>query len=151
MAVLPAWMRLTFKGRINRFRYFWYPIGVGFIIAIPDFIFLGIYGLRAVALGEAPPFVSSIHAIIQLLNTLYLVSFGVRRLKDLDKSGWLILVLIIPLVNVGLFLYLLFFKGTDGQNQYGPDPLEYERYSDYLDHINGNNTSNSGNRFERAN
>lgn len=47
-----------------------------------------------------------------------------RRLHDLDKSGWWMLLLCVPLVNILFYIYILFFKGTEGQNQYGEDPLQ---------------------------
>jgi uncharacterized membrane protein YhaH (DUF805 family) len=46
----------------------------------------------------------------------------IRRLHDLGKPGthgWLLLV---PMYNIYLQLILVFAKGVDGQNQYGPDP-----------------------------
>ena len=36
----------------------------------------------------------------------------------------LLLLCILPFVNLGLLLYVLFKKGTEGDNAYGPDPLE---------------------------
>jgi len=47
-----------------------------------------------------------------------------RRLHDLDKSGWWMLLLFVPLVNILFYIYILFFKGTEGPNQYGEDPLQ---------------------------
>lgn len=49
---------------------------------------------------------------------------GVRRLHDLDKSGWWMLLLCVPLVNILFYIYILFFKGTEGPSQYGEDPLQ---------------------------
>ena len=51
-------------------------------------------------------------------------SLGIRRLHDLDKTGWFSLIYFIPVVNVIFELYLLFCKGTEGMNRYGSDPLE---------------------------
>ena len=55
---------------------------------------------------------------------IYRIMMGVRRLHDLDKCGWWMLLLIVPLVNLFFCLYLLFFKGTEGPNEYGDDPLQ---------------------------
>lgn len=46
----------------------------------------------------------------------------VRRMHDQDKSGWFILVNLIPYVGGLIMLVLSFLPGTDGENQYGPDP-----------------------------
>ena len=48
---------------------------------------------------------------------------AIRRLHDLNRSGWFLIAAIIPLLNFVLGIYLLFFKGTEGYNQYGEDPL----------------------------
>jgi len=52
-----------------------------------------------------------------------MLAVQVRRLHDIDKSGWNILWFIIPLV--GLVLTILWFcrRGTVGDNRFGPDPL----------------------------
>ena len=51
------------------------------------------------------------------------IMISIRRLHDLNRSGWFILIFCIPYVDVLFGLYLLFFKGTNGYNKYGPDPL----------------------------
>ena len=48
----------------------------------------------------------------------------IRRLHDIDLTGYFVLLNFIPFVNLGLLLYVLFKKGTEGDNAYGPDPLE---------------------------
>jgi uncharacterized membrane protein YhaH (DUF805 family) len=45
----------------------------------------------------------------------------VRRLHDQDKTGWLALLGLIPLINLVLLVFM-FLEGTKGSNQYGPDP-----------------------------
>ncbi len=46
----------------------------------------------------------------------------VRRLHDIDKSGWFILVSLIPAVGGIILLVLLCLDGTPGDNRYGPSP-----------------------------
>jgi len=51
------------------------------------------------------------------------LSVTVRRLHDLDRSGWWFWLGLVPLVG-GLILLVWFcMKGTEGDNQYGPNPL----------------------------
>ena len=48
------------------------------------------------------------------------IAVGIRRLHDTDKSGWWLLIGLIPLVGI---IVLIVFFATDGQpgpNQYGP-------------------------------
>ena len=50
----------------------------------------------------------------------------VKRWHDRDKSGWMILLILIPIVNIiGFFWTLIecgFLDGTIGPNKFGPDP-----------------------------
>jgi len=48
----------------------------------------------------------------------------IKRLHDLDKSGWMSLLLFVPLANIYLFIICGFFKWTPGKNKYWEDPLE---------------------------
>ena len=47
----------------------------------------------------------------------------VRRHHDGNRSGWWILLGLIPLIGPLILLFLYIKKGTDGPNEYGPDPL----------------------------
>src|SRR5690348_5399961 len=50
------------------------------------------------------------------------LSVTVRRLHDTNRSGWFLLLAIIPIVGPIWLLVLLATKGTDGENTYGADP-----------------------------
>jgi len=50
-------------------------------------------------------------------------SFLVRRLHDLNKNGLLCLLSFVPVLNLLLDIYLLFFPGTVGEKKYGTQPL----------------------------
>ena len=47
---------------------------------------------------------------------------GVKRLHDIDASGWWAILMLIPLVNFFLGIVLLFRKGTNGENRFGLPP-----------------------------
>jgi len=55
---------------------------------------------------------------------IFLPSFtvGVRRLHDTNRSGWTLLLSLIPIA--GLIILIVFWvkEGTAGENKYGPDP-----------------------------
>lgn len=62
-------------------------------------------------------------AIFTLLVAAILnVIFSVRRLHDMNKSGWVALLGFVPLVNWIFFVYLVFQDGTIGPNAFGADP-----------------------------
>lgn len=50
----------------------------------------------------------------------------VRRLHDINKSGWWILVGLIPLVGGIWLIILLCTDGTPDENQFGPNPKNVE-------------------------
>lgn len=53
------------------------------------------------------------------------VSVSVRRLHDINRSGWWMLL---SLTIIGWFFPLMFWhvrKGTDRDNRFGPDPLSF--------------------------
>lgn len=64
------------------------------------------------------------------------VNMTIRRLHDLNKSGWLILLALVPIINLFFWLYILCFKGTDGANNFG-DPRPASLAEVYIGSIYG--------------
>lgn len=62
--------------------------------------------------------------LLSLLILYFVVTIAqeIKRLHDLNHSGWWSLARMIPLVYIIYFLWLLFIDGTVGQNRYGTDP-----------------------------
>ena len=54
------------------------------------------------------------------------LSVSVRRLHDTDRSGWWLLICLIPLVGAIWFLVLMVFDSTPGNNRFGPNPKALE-------------------------
>jgi uncharacterized membrane protein YhaH (DUF805 family) len=75
-----------------------------------------VFGILTWILGDRGQWVQIILAILAGIAGIFM---GIKRLHDLDKSGWLYLLGIIPIVSFFFALYLIFFKGTDGNNKYG--------------------------------
>ena len=50
------------------------------------------------------------------------IAVGVRRLHEIGKSGWCLLLFLIPIVNIVLVFLWLCKAGDTGANQYGEDP-----------------------------
>jgi uncharacterized membrane protein YhaH (DUF805 family) len=66
-----------------------------------------------------------------VINILYVLvifipnlAVSVRRLHDIDKSGWWIFINLIPLIGSIWYLVLLATDGNPGDNQYGQNPKE---------------------------
>jgi uncharacterized membrane protein YhaH (DUF805 family) len=64
--------------------------------------------------------VSGLFGLAVLLPGLAL---AVRRLHDLDRTGWWIFLGVIPLVGAIILLIWFCSRGTDGPNRFGRDPL----------------------------
>ncbi len=63
--------------------------------------------------------------IVALYLTLVWISFAitVKRWHDRDKSGWWILIGMIPIIGpIWQFVETGCLRGTIGSNRYGPDP-----------------------------
>jgi uncharacterized membrane protein YhaH (DUF805 family) len=49
------------------------------------------------------------------------LAVSVRRMHDINKSGWFLLITFIPFGNI-FILFSLASEGSKGKNEYGPDP-----------------------------
>ena len=96
--------------------------------------FWGTVGILSVITGTIGHGKSKYAAVLTMLVLLlcvcmffvcgiYNLLLGIRRCHDVNHSGWLILLLFIPVIGNIFSLYLLCAKGTAGPNSYGEDPL----------------------------
>lgn len=108
-------MFFSFEGRLNRKPYFFGNLALALIS--------GAFG--TIMDNSSSTLISILGFIIGIAAIIGSASLMVKRLHDLDKGGIWVLLALIPLVNFFFGIYLLFFKGTDGYNQYGEDPLTY--------------------------
>ncbi len=106
----------SFKGRLGRLRYLSYAFGIPILMVA----LLGIAAAILIPISETLGGVIAAVGGIAILGVC--ISFGLRRLHDLDKSGWWMLLLIVPLVNIIMALYMLFARGVEGSNEYGLEP-----------------------------
>jgi len=104
---------VTFRGRASRSEYwFWTLFAV--LLTVAGYI-------ADTALFESPD--PGLFAPLVSLG-LFLPGWAIsiRRLHDLDRTGWWLLL---ALTVVGIILVLIWdcMKGTSGPNRFGPDPL----------------------------
>lgn len=97
----------NFNGRARRAEYWWFMLG-NFILGIIAMIIDGVIGIAL--MGPYGPF----YSILLLATIIPSIAVAVRRMHDVGKSGWFILI---PIYN----LILAFTEGDRGQNEYGPD------------------------------
>jgi uncharacterized membrane protein YhaH (DUF805 family) len=103
-----------FDGRAGRAEFWWFALAT-WLIFLVLWIVTGILFAIADALGV----IASI-AIIGLSLALIIPSIAVaiRRLHDTDKSGWWLLIGLIPFGGIVLLIFYI-LEGTPGPNQYG--------------------------------
>lgn len=104
----------TSDGRIGRLRYLAYSFGAtAALLLMAAALFCLMIGVpTGVALLRDLGFVP-------VLAVSFMMS--IRRLNDLDRSGWWSLLLLAPLINLLFGLWLLLAPGTKGENSYGPE------------------------------
>lgn len=103
---------VDFNGRAPRAE-FWYFVLFNLIIAL-------VVGGVGYAIGFSK--LSSLYSLLVLLPTL---AVSVRRLQDTGKSGWFILVGLIPLVGALILIYFYAQASQPGENQYGANPKDH--------------------------
>ena len=109
------YLNVLFAGRLNRRTYL---VG-GFLIGIVYYVVLYIVGL----LGHNA-LTSLLTLVIVLLVMVIGFSMSAKRWHDLGQSGWLSLLLLIPLINFFVWLYLVLAPGKSGSNAYGSQPAD---------------------------
>ncbi|MCG8394567.1 MAG: DUF805 domain-containing protein [Pseudomonadales bacterium] len=119
---------LSMSGRIGRMRYFVYASGLTFLFYLVLGIAAAILVPGLMSGGEqaagAGAMILGVIAFVGMIGVL-VMSWGymVRRLNDFNASGWLSLLMLVPLANLVLALIMLFKKGSEGSNQYGAAPV----------------------------
>lgn len=101
------------KGRIGRVRYLAYSMCTTMAISFA-------VGILMFATGETPGLLAMVLMYIPIIAISIILV--VRRLNDMNRSGWLAPLILVPIVNFLFGLYLLFGSGTEGPNEYGPAP-----------------------------
>lgn len=97
----------TADGRLGRIRYLMYTMGVGIV------------GMLIAALLALIPGIGVFLAVVTYIGVLVVSVFlTIQRCHDFNTTGWLSLLLIVPIAS----LIFYFIPGTKGSNQYGLQP-----------------------------
>jgi uncharacterized membrane protein YhaH (DUF805 family) len=109
-----AWQnKFVYEGRASRSAYWWFAL----FMAIVSIGFDIIVGVLAAATHSG--------GVIAILFALFLIGYlivglplAVRRLHDTDRSGWWLLLSLVPLGGLVVFVFSL-LEGTRGPNRFG--------------------------------
>ena len=108
-----------FRGRINRRSYI---VGTLASEMVEFLILLAANSLIHINTHLAALVILLLVLLAFVVPGLFFISLAIRRFHDIDKSGFYILWLFVPLINFYYLLVLLFERGTVGPNRYGPPP-----------------------------
>ncbi|WP_022963882.1 DUF805 domain-containing protein [Halopseudomonas pelagia] len=106
----------VFSGRARRKEYWFFALFNMLAMLVLSFVdgMIGLYSMEA-GMG----LLSGIYALAILIPSL---AVTVRRLHDISRSGWWILIAFIPLIGALVLLVFTVLDSKPGSNQYGPDP-----------------------------
>ncbi len=130
--IMPYRRYADFSGRSGRQEYWMFVL---FTILV--YLGLAVLGLIAVlsmggsgdfASNGSPPvaaiLVIALAVIFVLGSIIPSIAVQVRRFHDQDKSGWFVLLSLIPYAGGLIIFIFMLLEGTRGPNQYGPDPRD---------------------------
>lgn len=110
----------VFTGRARRAEYWYFALATCLLQLVVVMVMV-VLGVVALTEGDATlllliPILSVVTNLLYLAVLIPTIAVGVRRMHDVDMSGWFLLV---PFYN----LYLAVQPGTVGPNRFGPDPI----------------------------
>ena len=107
---------VDFHGRARRKEYWMFTL-FNMIFAIIAAILDNVIGTASPTLGYG--IIYGIYALVTIIPGL---AVSVRRLHDIGKSGWMILIIFIPLIGAIWLLILMMLDGNSDENKYGTNP-----------------------------
>lgn len=114
-----SYFQKLYGGRLNRMSYFLAPLIFEVFVFLVAFAIGFAYGM-ATGDRQASALSGAVSTVAFIFGLLYGWSFAVRRAHDIGKKWTYLLWLFIPLVNIVIGFILLFRKGDQQDNQYGP-------------------------------
>ena len=107
-----------FSGRARRKEYWMFTL-FNIIFAIVAMLLDNVLGIAMAEIGYGP-----LYGLYTLAVFIPGLAVSVRRLHDVGKSGWMILIVLIPIIGAIWLIVLLVTDSNSGENQYGSNPKE---------------------------
>jgi uncharacterized membrane protein YhaH (DUF805 family) len=108
-----------FSGRARRKEYWFYMLFYVIILVVLSIC----DGFIGTTMQSGVGILTLIYILAVLIPT---IAVSVRRLHDTGRSGWWILIELVPIVGIFIFLYFMVSDSNPGTNAYGPSPKEGE-------------------------
>jgi len=117
MSMQPTIAEFLFSanGRVSRSQ-FWLKWALPYIV-----VTIVLYLILSAILD--PAVVAIVFGIYLLAALWPSIAIYIKRAHDRGRSGWFVLLVIVPILNIWLMIELWFLPGTSGANPYGNDPL----------------------------
>ena len=112
----------VFNGRATRSEY-WFFVLFAFLVVVAASILDSMLNMVVFEPAMGGNMLATLAMLALLLPQL---AAAVRRLHDLGHSGWWYLIGLVPAVGGAALLIWFCFRGTEGDNRFGPDPLGFE-------------------------
>ena len=113
-----------FNGRARRTEYWIYNIInsiIGGLLFFLDYLLGTTIDFLDLGEGNSLGILYLVYALFVFIPGL---AVAVRRLHDVGKSGWMLLIALIPLIGAIWLLVLFLTDSNPGENKYGPNPKE---------------------------
>ena len=113
-----------FNGRARRTEYWIYNIInsiIGGLLFFLDYLLGTTIDFLDLGEGNSLGILYLVYALFVFIPGL---AVAVRRLHDVGKSGWMLLIALIPLIGAIWLLVLYLTDSNPGENKYGPNPKE---------------------------
>ncbi len=113
----------TFHGRAARSEYWWWVLFYFLLFAVvrgvDGAVIAPMLGFEAFSGKSGQPLGMLVGLAIFLPN----LAVHVRRLHDIDRSGWWLLLALIPVIGLIVIIYWAIQRGTNSPNRFGDAPL----------------------------
>lgn len=112
---LVPWKKYAiFTGRARRKEYWYFTLINLLVVQIAYFIessgtTFGLFFILAILCG--------------LASAIPSLAVGVRRLHDIGRTGWWLLIVVVPIIGPLIFLVFTILPSEPGTNKYGPNPI----------------------------
>ena len=116
----PLRMLFHTKGRVNRLPYFIHFVVTSSILALS---FIALPYIISTYDGIIKDVLIAVAIVVFVVCFISEICISIRRLHDLNLSGFHYLKMLIPFYNFYFNLLLFLYEGTPGPNNYGDDPL----------------------------
>lgn len=109
----------TFSGRATRSEFWWYALFLVVLFAVTQLIDGFLVGpMLGFGLGDGEAG-QPLTMLVSLGLLLPNIAVAVRRLHDIGRTGWWVLIGLVPIIGFLLLLYWYVQPSEEGQNQYG--------------------------------